>query len=236
MYVRIMNLSTIPMQIQLLIIESVEAGEVDIVPCRYCRKEINSKNMEDHLNNCPLEVVVCGWCELRQSRNVFKEHIKLVNPEKEINNVQQCMQRQCYTLSKQQKKNSTLLQEQQRQSDDMKNQITQLNQQISKFNSKFNTFLQEQQRQSDDMKNQITQLNQQNSKLNSKFNTFLQEQQRQSGDMKNQITQLNQQISKFNSKFQQYTTQKSFVICVVLMLIINFSHIFIIFIGYTHHK
>ena len=193
MYVRIMNLSTIPMQKQLLIMESVEAGEADIVRCRYCRKEINSKNMEDHLNNCPMEEVVCGWCELRQSRNVFREHIKLVNPEKEINNVQQCMQRQCYTLFKQQEKFSTLLQEQQRQSD---------------------------------MKNEITQLNQQNSKLNSKFNTFLQEQQKLSDDIKNQITQLNQQNSKFNGKFQQYTTQKSFMVCVVLMLIINFSHIF----------
>ena len=182
------------MQIQLLIMENVEAGECDIVPCRYCREEINSKNMEDHLSNCPLELVVCGWCNLRQSRNVFKEHIKLVNPEKEINNVQQCMQRQCYTLFKQQEK--------------------------------FSTLLQEQQRQSDDMKNEITQLNQQNSKLNSKFTTFLQEQQKLSDDIKNQITQLNQQNSKFNSKFQQYTTQKSFMTCVVLMLIINFSHIF----------
>ena len=231
-----MNLATIPMQIQLLMMENVEAGECDTISCIYCRKEINSKNMEDHLSNCPLELVVCGWCNLRQSRNVFKEHIKLVNPEKEINNVQQCMQRQCYTLSKQQKKFSTLLQEQQRQSDDTKNQITQLNQQNSKLTSKFNTFLEEQQRQSDDMKNQITQLNQEKSKLNSKFSTLLQEQQRQSDDIKNQITQLNQQISKLNSKFQQYTTQKSFMACVVFMFIISFSHIFIIFIGYNHHK
>ena len=116
--------------------EKVETGETDIiVPCiRNCGKEINLKNMEDHLSNCPLELVECGWCGLKQSRNVFKQHVKLVNPEKEINNVQQCMQRQCSELSKQQKN-------QQRQLDDIKNQLTQLNQQNSKFNSKTQQYI-----------------------------------------------------------------------------------------------
>ena len=137
------------MQIQLLIMENVETGEADkIVPCEKCGKEINLKNMEDHLSNCPLEEVVCGWCNLRQSRNVFKEHIKLVNPEKEINNVQQCMQCQCYTLFKEQNKFSTLINEQQKQLDDMKNQLTQLNELSDDMKNQL----------SDNIKNQLTQL------------------------------------------------------------------------------
>ena len=90
--------------------------------------------MEDHLSNCPLKIVECGLCHLKQSRNVFKEHIKLANPEKEINNVQQCMQRQCYKLFKEQKTFSTFIKKQQNQLDDMKNQL------------------------SDNIKNQLTQL------------------------------------------------------------------------------
>ena len=121
----------------------------ETIPCpNYCGKEISTKNIEDHLKSCPLQVVECGWCGLKQSRNVFKEHIILANPETEINNVQQCMQRQCDHLSKQQiefrnhikKQDDTI----KRLSDDIQNKdgviqklLNDLTQQNKDINSKF---------------------------------------------------------------------------------------------------
>ena len=121
----------------------------ETIPCpNYCGKEISTKNIEDHLKSCPLQVVECGWCGLKQSRNVFKEHIILANPEKEINNVQQCMQRQCDHLSKQQAEFRNHIKKQddaiKRLSDDIQNKdgviqklSNDLTQQNKDINSKF---------------------------------------------------------------------------------------------------
>ena len=117
----------------------------ETIPCpNYCGKEIIEKNIEDHLKGCPLQIVECGWCGLKQSRNVFKEHIILANPETEINNIQQCMQRQCDDLSKQQAEFRNYIK---RFSDDIQNKDGVI------------------QRLSDDVKS----LTQQNKDINSKF-------------------------------------------------------------------
>ena len=88
-----------------------------------CGKEI--KNMEDHIKDCPLQIVECGWCGLIQPRNVFKEHIILANPETEVNNSQQCMQQQYDQLFKQQEQFKKYSKEQddalKRFSDDIQN-------------------------------------------------------------------------------------------------------------------
>ena len=92
--------------------ENDQRVEGDItLPCfRNCGAEIYWQNMEDHLEVCPLGLVECGWCHLRVSRNAFDEHVTLENPERRINREQQCMQRQCTDLSKQQKEFSTHIQ------------------------------------------------------------------------------------------------------------------------------
>ena len=122
--------------------ENDQRVENDTIPClNYCGAEINLQNREVHLKTCPLALVECGWCGLRQSRNVFTEHIRLANPEKDINHEQQCMQRQCTNLSKQQNKFSMHIQKQddaiQRLSDDVKN----LNQKHSEFSSQFQQYI-----------------------------------------------------------------------------------------------
>ena len=130
--------------------------------CFNCLAE-NVQNMEDHLKICPLELVECGWCGLRQSRKVFKEHIVLAkNPEKELNHEQQCMQRQCRNLYKQQNKQSDAIQ---KLSNDMKH----LNQQDGEFSEKFQVQDCAIQRLSDDIKT----LNQQHNKFNDKFQQYV---------------------------------------------------------------
>ena len=133
------------------------------IPCfNNCGAEINLQNKEVHLQTCPLALVECGWCGLRQSRNIFNEHIRLANPEKEINHEQQCMQRQCTDLSKQQNKQDDAIQ---RLSNDMKN----LNQQDSEFNDKFQEQGDAIQRLSDNMKK----LTQQRSAFSSQFQQYI---------------------------------------------------------------